>query len=58
MSSAARRWGATRNAPTLLLAPRPDRGLSPRQLALIRRFASRLGLTGYHRVAGHVAPMI
>jgi hypothetical protein len=42
MSSTARRWASSRNAPTLLLAPRPDRGLSARQLALITRFASRL----------------
>jgi hypothetical protein len=43
MSSATRRWASSRGAPTLLLAPQPDRGLSPRQLGLIRRFASRMG---------------
>ena len=42
IASAARRWASSRDAPTLLLAPRPDRGLSARQLGLITRFASRL----------------
>ncbi len=42
MSSSARHWASSRNAPTLLLRPRPDCGLSPRQLTLITRFASRV----------------
>ena len=39
MSSGARRWAAARAAPTLLLRPPDDRGLSARQVAVIAGFA-------------------
>jgi hypothetical protein len=44
MNAAARRWASTRTAPTLLLRPPDDRGLSARQVALMTSFARRLGV--------------
>ena len=41
MTSAARRWASIRTAPTLLLRPPDDRGLSARQVALIAGFGTR-----------------
>lgn len=38
MTSSARRWAGGRSAPTLLLRPRPDEGISARHVARIRRF--------------------
>ena len=42
MNSTARRWATARPAPTLLIRPAPERGISTRQLVLIEHFAAQL----------------